>query len=556
MNSAQTYMLMWRGSETGPLTLQAIQQRLRNGELHSMYEISVEGAWIPLRDFLETISTDTSRSSSGVQRVAATTQPERLTPALPVQPPQAQQQSPAPWNQSPPPPPKQLPPPLPPRRASASGETRFYKLGPLGTGTAVIALILVAVAGTAWFMTPTRVAEKSPTEPSAESPTESDENTDPKTAETSDMDTDMLECTEAYKLWIGEGVVKDSDKAVSTFLKLAERGNPVGQMLLGFAFAMGQGIPKDDVAAVEWFTKSAMQGNNLSQFTLGVAYGSGSGVSLDIVKSHTWFQLAKVSGNNYAQAALTKLEESMSRAQIAEAEIMVSEIQSKLAGKHGNQATPEMIFNSNPLGNGTGFFITRDGYLVTNFHVVEKATNLKVKTDYNIKNAKVVRVDKENDLALLKVEGAFAAIPIGSSKNIVLGNSVATVGFPNIALMGFSPKLAKGDIASLGGIQDDQRYFQISVPVQPGNSGGALVSATSGNVVGIVSAKLNAKAALDSSGALPENVNYAVKSALLMKLIQAVPGLPGKLEKEFTGDRKFEDVVKGLEKASALVLVY
>ncbi len=51
--------------------------------------------------------------------------------------------------------------------------------------------------------------------------------------------------------------------------------------------------------------------------------------------------------------------------------------------------------------------------------------------------------------------------------------TVATVGFPNIGLQGFTPKLAKGEIASLAGAGDDARYFQISVPVQPGNSGGA-----------------------------------------------------------------------------------
>jgi len=92
---------------------------------------------------------------------------------------------------------------------------------------------------------------------------------------------------------------------------------------------------------------------------------------------------------------------------------------------------------------------------------------------------------------------------------VKLGGTVATVGFPNIGLQGFAPKLAKGEIASLSGAGDDGRYFQISVPVQPGNSGGALVDER-GNVVGVVSAKLSARAALAASGALPENVNYAV----------------------------------------------
>jgi S1-C subfamily serine protease len=59
----------------------------------------------------------------------------------------------------------------------------------------------------------------------------------------------------------------------------------------------------------------------------------------------------------------------------------------------------------------------------------------------------------------------------------------------NIGMQGFAPKLAKGEIASLSGAADDPRYFQISVPVQPGNSGGALVDER-GNVIGIVSAKV------------------------------------------------------------------
>ena len=90
-------------------------------------------------------------------------------------------------------------------------------------------------------------------------------------------------------------------------------------------------------------------------------------------------------------------------------------------------------------------------------------------------SAKVVKVDAANDLALLKADGQFAPLPIAASRAVKLGGTVATVGFPNIGLQGFAPKLAKGEIASLSGAGDDARYFQISVPVQPGNSGGALV---------------------------------------------------------------------------------
>ena len=89
-------------------------------------------------------------------------------------------------------------------------------------------------------------------------------------------------------------------------------------------------------------------------------------------------------------------------------------------------------------------------------------------TSAGLISAKVVKVDTANDLALLKAEGTFFPLPIAASRGVKLGGTVATVGFPNIGLQGFAPKLAKGEIASLSGAGDDARYFQISVPVQPG----------------------------------------------------------------------------------------
>ena len=91
--------------------------------------------------------------------------------------------------------------------------------------------------------------------------------------------------------------------------------------------------------------------------------------------------------------------------------------------------------------------------------------------------------------------------------------------------------------------------------MQPGNSGGALVDER-GNVVGVVSAKLNARAALAASGALPENVNYAVKSSFLLGFLESVPEVAAKLKEPNTQERKFEDVVKDAEQAAVLVLVY
>ena len=117
--------------------------------------------------------------------------------------------------------------------------------------------------------------------------------------------------------------------------------------------------------------------------------------------------------------------------------------------------------SNNPSFTGTGFFITDDGYLISNYHVVKGAAKVRLLTGAGLLDATVVKVDAANDLALLKAVGRFAPLPIAASRTVKLGGTVATVGFPDIGLQGFAPKLAKGEIASLAGAADDPRYFQV-----------------------------------------------------------------------------------------------
>jgi hypothetical protein len=99
-----------------------------------------------------------------------------------------------------------------------------------------------------------------------------------------------------------------------------------------------------------------------------------------------------------------------------------------------------------------------------------------------------------------------------------------------------------------------RKRFLVSVAVGEGESrhGGT----ERGNVVDVVSAKLSARAALAASGALPENVNYAVKSSYLLSFLESVPEVSAKLKEPETKERKFEEVVKSAEQAAVLVLVY
>ncbi len=222
-------------------------------------------------------------------------------------------------------------------------------------------------------------------------------------------------------------------------------------------------------------------------------------------------------------------------------------------GPTEKRPTPRQA-KSPSLVTGSGFFITPTGYLVTNAHVVESAQRIELRTKTGTVAASLVRLDRVNDLALLKADGEYMALPLSTGPALSLGTAVFTVGFPNPGLQGLEAKLTKGDISSLAGAHDDPRHYQISVPVQPGNSGGPLMDLR-GNVVGVVLARLSDQAALKSSGALAQNVNYAVKIDYLNALLQSVPQAASQLARPGTVERSVEEAAKRAEAASALVIV-
>ena len=101
-----------------------------------------------------------------------------------------------------------------------------------------------------------------------------------------------------------------------------------------------------------------------------------------------------------------------------------------------------------------------------------------------------------------------------------LGEGVEAFGFPHSDTLATAGNFTLGNITALSGLGDDSRYLQISAPVQAGNSGGPLLDG-SGNLVGVVSAKLDAVRMAMNSGDLPQNVNFAVKSAILASFLDA-----------------------------------
>jgi S1-C subfamily serine protease len=200
------------------------------------------------------------------------------------------------------------------------------------------------------------------------------------------------------------------------------------------------------------------------------------------------------------------------------------------------------------VGNGTAFFIAPSGYLVTAYHCVRDAGLIKVvQKGAPSLEATVEKSDPTNDLAVLKVRGAAVAecVPIRPSRTVRQGESVATIGFPNIRQQGREAKLSRGEISSLTGMRDEPSEFQISVPLQPGNSGGPLFD-LHGNVVGVVVSSLrNAQV-----------VNYAVKSSILLSFLEVMPEL-ATLPLPHTGETpQFEDMLERVGKATVLLEIY
>ncbi|QHO72758.1 serine protease [Bradyrhizobium sp. CCBAU 051011] len=165
---------------------------------------------------------------------------------------------------------------------------------------------------------------------------------------------------------------------------------------------------------------------------------------------------------------------------------------------------------------GTGFLVSTNGHLVTNAHVVQGCVgdiqgNLSGEASAKLR---LVSSDETNDLALLQVTGSFKDVTKIRDKAIQSGDSVVAIGYPFHGLLTSDFTVTTGIVSSLSGILNDTRFLQISAAVQPGNSGGPLL-ASSGDVVGVVAAKLNAFRFARATGNIPENINFAIKMGAL-----------------------------------------
>jgi S1-C subfamily serine protease len=169
--------------------------------------------------------------------------------------------------------------------------------------------------------------------------------------------------------------------------------------------------------------------------------------------------------------------------------------------------------------NGTGFFVTADGFAVTNEHVVRGNRALFALVGGKELPIQVIDRDEANDLALIRVETASRPIPIAVG-DPEKGDDITALGYPVAGALGTELKATFGRVNALSGPRNDSRLLQVDTPLQPGNSGGPILN-NRGEAVGVVIATFStARAVRVTGGALPQNVNYAMKSAYLVPLLE------------------------------------
>ena len=165
---------------------------------------------------------------------------------------------------------------------------------------------------------------------------------------------------------------------------------------------------------------------------------------------------------------------------------------------------------------GTGFYVSNQGHILTNNHVVKGCREIRIPPI----TITIVARDTVADLALIKGPLIDAVAKFRQGHGIRPGDDIVVIGYPLRGLLASEANVTTGTVSALAGPRDDRRLIQITAPVQPGNSGGPVLD-QSGHVVGVVVGRLDAIKLARLTGKLPQNVNFAVSEGTARAFLDA-----------------------------------
>lgn len=340
----------------------------------------------------------------------------------------------------------------------------------------------------------------------------------------------------------GDGVKRDQRRAREYLKRAAELHDEHAAQFLGLMHELGQGGLQDYSEAAHWYWRAAELGNADGQWALGRLYETGRGVEQSLVEAYKWINIATATTDDDDDRTAwakdrDRIAGEMSSADRAEAQRMARawrpmtpiELAKRLADDTSSGASTEVeaptapsTQASTPSGNGTGFWVSGDGHVLTAKHVIAECSEVHV-VDGGVDRgtATIVGQDPKADVAILKANVRPTQFGVFRQSSARQGEEVVVYGFPLGSALSASGVSTSGTISALAGLANDPSLLQISAPVQPGNSGGPLVD-TAGNVLGIVVAKLDALKVAKVIGDVPQNVNFAVKSSVALNLMDAL----------------------------------
>jgi len=181
---------------------------------------------------------------------------------------------------------------------------------------------------------------------------------------------------------------------------------------------------------------------------------------------------------------------------------------------------PEIDGSLLTIGSGSGFYINNKGYALTNNHVVDICKQMVAVVDGREILLRVLNTDKINDVAVLKTNYKSKSFIKINEDGAKLGENVIAVGYPLAGQLSDSVKITRGIVSSLSGLDNNIGQIQIDAALQPGNSGGPVLN-EKGALIGIASAGLNKLLMAKEAKYIPENVNFAVSSPIVVNILKS-----------------------------------
>ncbi len=184
-----------------------------------------------------------------------------------------------------------------------------------------------------------------------------------------------------------------------------------------------------------------------------------------------------------------------------------------------NSVSTELLADmEKPVSSGTGFHINANGQILTAAHVIRNCLVVKAQVGEKVTNASLVQESPLLDLAVMETgKPTENYLKFRKTNDIVLGEKVTTVSYPLKGLLEASPNLTLGNISSKKALKGSLGLFQFSAPIQPGSSGGPIVS-EHGDVLGVVTSTLNISSLVER-GVIPQNVNFGLDTKYINKFL-------------------------------------